>query len=211
MKPTWIVIADGSRARLFEQMQPAGPWRELRAWVNPASRLRTESLAFDQLGRASKGHPGATSYVPRTTPRQREHRRFAHELARHLEGSVQRVEGRDFAPEEQGTVQSNRILDAIGREDADHVTLTQAAGGEPRRNALDHRLEFTVPNHLARWPIDQSGMVTELAALSNEVLRNGDGGYGRHGNRRPVRGQQTGRASPVACCRNAALEPTHDH
>jgi len=88
MKPTWIVIADGSRARLFEQTQAGGPWRELRAWVNPASRLRTESLAFDQLGRASKGHPGATSYVQRTTPRQREHRRFAHELARHLDLGV---------------------------------------------------------------------------------------------------------------------------
>jgi protein required for attachment to host cells len=88
MKPTWIVIADGSRARLFEQAQPAGPWSELRAWVNPASRLRTESLAFDQLGRASKGQPGATSFVPRTSPRQREHRRFAHELARHLDLGV---------------------------------------------------------------------------------------------------------------------------
>jgi protein required for attachment to host cells len=88
MKPTWIVIADGSRARLFEQMQPTGPWRELRAWVNPASRLRTESLAFDQLGRAAKGQPGATSFVPRTTPRQREHRRFAHELSRHLDLGV---------------------------------------------------------------------------------------------------------------------------
>jgi protein required for attachment to host cells len=56
--------------------------------VNPASRLRTESLAFDQLGRASKGQPGATSFVPRTSPRQREHRRFAHELARHLDLGV---------------------------------------------------------------------------------------------------------------------------
>jgi protein required for attachment to host cells len=88
MKPTWIVIADGSRARLFEQAQPAGPWSELRAWVNPATRLRTESLAFDQLGRAAKGQPGATSFVPRTSPRQREHRRFAHELARHLDLGV---------------------------------------------------------------------------------------------------------------------------
>lgn len=88
MKPTWIVIADGSKARLFEQVQPRQGWRELRAWVNPATRLRTESLAFDQLGRASKGQPGATSFVPRTTPRQREHRRFAHELARHLDLGV---------------------------------------------------------------------------------------------------------------------------
>ena len=88
MKPTWIVIADGSRARLFEQVQPGERWRELRAWVNPTARLRTQSLAFDQMGRASKGHPGATSFVPRTTPRQREHRRFAQELARHLDLGV---------------------------------------------------------------------------------------------------------------------------
>lgn len=88
MKSTWILIADGSRARLFEQVQPGQRWRELRAWVNPATRMRTESLAFDQLGRASKGQPGATSFVPRTTPRQREHRRFAHELARHLDLGV---------------------------------------------------------------------------------------------------------------------------
>lgn len=88
MKPTWILIADGSRARLFEQVRPREHWRELRAWVHPASRLRTESLAFDQLGRASKGQPGATSFVPRTSPKQREHRRFAHELARHLDLGV---------------------------------------------------------------------------------------------------------------------------
>ena len=88
MKPTWTLIADGSRARLFEQSQPQEPWREMRAWVHPASRLRTESLAYDQLGRASKGQPGATSFVPRTSPKQREHRRFAHELAQHLDLGV---------------------------------------------------------------------------------------------------------------------------
>lgn len=88
MKPTWIVIADGSRARLFEQATSGERWREVRAWVNPATRLRTESLAFDQLGRGSKGQPGATSFVPRTSPRQREHRRFAQELARCLDLGV---------------------------------------------------------------------------------------------------------------------------
>lgn len=88
MKPTWIVIADGSRARLFEQEGPGDGWRELKAWVHPATRLRTQALAFDQLGRASKGQAGAMSFVPRTSPRQREHRRFAHELARHLDLGV---------------------------------------------------------------------------------------------------------------------------
>ena len=88
MKPTWILIADGSRARLFEQPQPQEQWREIRAWVHPASRLRTEALAYDQLGRASKGQAGAASFVPRTSPKQREHRRFAQELAQHLDWGV---------------------------------------------------------------------------------------------------------------------------
>lgn len=85
MKPTWIIVADGSRARLFEQERPEGRLLELKAWVHTASRLRTESLAYGPLGRASKGHTGSTSFVPRTAPREREHQRFAHELAQHLD------------------------------------------------------------------------------------------------------------------------------
>lgn len=88
MKPTWIIVADGSRARLFEQDRPDGRLVELKAWVHTASRLRTESLAYGPLGRASKGHAGSTSFVPRTPPREREHQRFAHELAQHLDHGV---------------------------------------------------------------------------------------------------------------------------
>lgn len=88
MKPTWILVADGSRARLFEQDKPQGRLRELKAWVHTASRLRTESLAYGPMGRASKGHVGNISFVPRTTPREREHQRFAHELAQHLAHGV---------------------------------------------------------------------------------------------------------------------------
>lgn len=85
MKPTWIIVADGSRARLFEQERPQGRLLELKAWVHTASRLRTESLAYGPMGRASKGHTGSTSFAPRTAPREREHQRFAHELAQHLD------------------------------------------------------------------------------------------------------------------------------
>lgn len=88
MKPTWILVADGARARLFEREGSEGPMRQLQAWVHPPSRLRAESLAFDQLGRASKGHTGTVQFAPRLSLRQREHQRFAHDLAQCLADGV---------------------------------------------------------------------------------------------------------------------------
>jgi len=88
-RPTWILVADGSRARLFEQ-ERADDRRlaQLQSWANPALRLRAESLAFRNLGRASKGHTGTVSFEPRTSLKEREHDRFAHELAQHLADGV---------------------------------------------------------------------------------------------------------------------------
>lgn len=88
-RPTWILVADGSRARLFEQERPDdGRLVPLQSWTNPALRLRAESLAFRNLGRASKGHTGTVSFEPRTSLKEREHDRFAHEMAQHLADGV---------------------------------------------------------------------------------------------------------------------------
>lgn len=88
-RPTWILVADGSRARLFEQERPDdGRLLQLQSWANPALRLRAESLAVRNLGRASKGHTGTVSFGPKTSLKQREHDRFAHELAQHLADGV---------------------------------------------------------------------------------------------------------------------------
>jgi protein required for attachment to host cells len=88
-RPTWILVADGSRARLFEQERPDdGAMVQVQSWANPALRVRAESLAYGNLGRASKGHPGSVSFEPRTSLKQREHDRFAHELAQHLADGV---------------------------------------------------------------------------------------------------------------------------
>ena len=84
MKPTWILVADGSRARLFEQEQPDARLAQVQAWVHPQTRLRAESLA----GRASKGHTGTVSFSPRTSLKEREHQRFAHALAQALDEGV---------------------------------------------------------------------------------------------------------------------------
>lgn len=88
MKPTWILVADGSRGRLFEKAHADAKLQALQAWVHPPSRLRAESLAYDQLGRASKGHAGSVSFGPRNSLKQREHQKFAQELARCLADGV---------------------------------------------------------------------------------------------------------------------------
>lgn len=88
MKPTWILVADGSRGRLFEKAHADAPLHALQAWVHPPSRLRAESLAYDQLGRAGKGQSGTVPLTPRTSLKQREHQRFAQEMARHLADGV---------------------------------------------------------------------------------------------------------------------------
>jgi protein required for attachment to host cells len=88
MKPTWILVADGSRARLFEQERPDGRMTQRQAWVHPQTRLRAESLALGDLGRASKGHAGMVSFSPRTSLKDREHQRFAHELVQVLDEGV---------------------------------------------------------------------------------------------------------------------------
>ncbi len=88
MKPTWILVADGSRARLFEQERPDGRMAQMQSWVHPQTRLRAESLAYGDLGRASKGHTGTVSFSPRTSLKDREHQRFAHELVGVLDEGV---------------------------------------------------------------------------------------------------------------------------
>ena len=88
-RPTWILVADGSRARLFEQDRPDDTRLvELQSWANPAVRVRAESLALRNMGRASKGQVGGVSFEPKTSLKQREHDRFAHELAQHLADGV---------------------------------------------------------------------------------------------------------------------------
>lgn len=88
-RPTWILVADGARARLFEQERPDdGRLLQLQSWANPALRLRAESLAVRNLGRASKGTIGSVTFEPRTSLKEREHERFAHELAQHLADGV---------------------------------------------------------------------------------------------------------------------------
>lgn len=90
----WIVVANGSRARVLEASGAVGaataPFVHVADLVHPASRSKGSELASDAPGRvAGSGHGlGSAKLVPRTGPREREVDRFAQQLARLLDDGV---------------------------------------------------------------------------------------------------------------------------
>lgn len=79
-----VLIGNAARARLFERDPDNGAMRELADFVHPQSRAKGIALADDRPGRAMKGQ-ARTQFQPHTDPHQREHHRFAQEIAHHLE------------------------------------------------------------------------------------------------------------------------------
>lgn len=89
MKATWILIANASTARCFEQ----GTDRELTLldrFEHPDSRKPGSALGSDRPGRVQGiGHGlGNASYQPRVDPKTWEHDKFAQQLAAHLNDAV---------------------------------------------------------------------------------------------------------------------------
>ncbi|HZV98668.1 MAG TPA: host attachment protein [Methylophilaceae bacterium] len=86
MQSTWIVVADSSRARIFEMQQPKGPLSEIEGFVNPAGRADEEELRTDGGGRffgkgdSFQGHTAE----PRISPKQHENELFAHSISKRL-------------------------------------------------------------------------------------------------------------------------------
>ena len=94
MEKTWIVVADNSRARIFEVMDRSETLRELEDLVNPAGRLHDSELRTDNTGRYfGKGErmQGHAAH-PRVEPGEHETELFAKRVADHLEQA--RVEHR---------------------------------------------------------------------------------------------------------------------
>jgi protein required for attachment to host cells len=89
MKADWILIANATRARLLQQ-EAGGHLKELRSFEHPASRRKIGDLADDRLGsERNDGVYGAAAFQPRLDAKQKEHRRFARELAAYLEQQAQ--------------------------------------------------------------------------------------------------------------------------
>lgn len=75
--PYWVVVADGSRARIFERNKFNEPLRQIEMLENPASRQKTSDLVCDKPGHATRGDTLAL-------PSELEEDRFANRLAQQL-------------------------------------------------------------------------------------------------------------------------------
>ncbi len=85
MKADWILIANATRARVL-QRKPDARVVEVQSFEHPQSRSKVSDLADDRAGSERTDRSfGGTSYAPRVDAKQKEHLRFARELAEYLE------------------------------------------------------------------------------------------------------------------------------
>ena len=90
MKRNWLVICNAARARVLEEGDVPGRYRHVADLVHPQSRMKGVQLDDDRPGHVEgTGHGlGSASYRPRTGPREREHDRFAREVAMSINDGV---------------------------------------------------------------------------------------------------------------------------
>lgn len=86
MKAIWVLVAERSRARLFELESPTSPLRELKDWADAQARLQVRTYETTEAPGRSFDSWGVQRHAmePRTEPKQKEARRFAAELAHFL-------------------------------------------------------------------------------------------------------------------------------
>lgn len=87
----WLVVANASRARVLEESDPPGLYVHIADLVHPQSRQKGTDLAGDRPGHipGPTAHgTGSSAYDPRTAPGEREHERFAREVATTLNDGI---------------------------------------------------------------------------------------------------------------------------
>lgn len=86
--PTWILVADSVRARIFSADSPTGALDEITTLANPEGRLHEQDLVSDRPGRSfdSRGH-GRSGMSKQVSAKEQENIRFAQRVAEHLESN----------------------------------------------------------------------------------------------------------------------------
>jgi protein required for attachment to host cells len=87
MQTTWILVADSSRARIFERQLPDNTLREIEDFTHPQGREANRELVTDAQGRYyGKGERDQAHTAPtHVSPVQHEDELFAKSLTDHLE------------------------------------------------------------------------------------------------------------------------------
>ena len=83
--PTWILVADNSRARIFHAEKPAGPLTEISTMTFPEGRLHAGDLTTDRGGRSQAPGAGAHGVNGEDGHKQENAERFASLICEDLE------------------------------------------------------------------------------------------------------------------------------
>jgi protein required for attachment to host cells len=80
MPNTWILVADGARARILDRPKKLGPITEIQSLANPGARLHDSELTTDAPGRSSRHGVGQQA-----SAKEHEAENFARDLAHRLD------------------------------------------------------------------------------------------------------------------------------
>lgn len=86
MKPTYVLVADSTHARVFTAESPSSQLHELETLNNPEGRLHDRDITSDLPGKIN-GNSGAGghAYQDETDPKDHLAVNFAKRIAKHLE------------------------------------------------------------------------------------------------------------------------------
>lgn len=86
MKPTMIVVADSTRARIFTTDSPSSPLNEIETMAHPEGKLHDRDITSDLPGKNSGGGgSGGHAYQDETDPKKHELAEFAKRVADYLD------------------------------------------------------------------------------------------------------------------------------
>ncbi|MFA7605343.1 MAG: host attachment protein [Rhodocyclaceae bacterium] len=84
MAITWILVANASLAKLYENMGPNKGLRLVKELLHPESRLKNADLVTDRPGSMAASGNGQGAKQPHTMPKEHEAKVFAQEIAQEL-------------------------------------------------------------------------------------------------------------------------------
>ena len=91
MSKNWVVVANRTGARIFENLGPGSGLTRLQELSHPEGRLRDQDLVSDDKGRThDRAGQGSHKVEPPESASDHEDRRFAHDLAQELKKGLEK-------------------------------------------------------------------------------------------------------------------------
>ena len=85
MKPTWILVANNSQARIFTASTPSSVLAEIEGFAHTEGRLHDREITTDLPGKIKNtGGIGGHAFEQPTDPKKHEASNFAQQIANHL-------------------------------------------------------------------------------------------------------------------------------